>query len=144
MVNLTFKYPIGSVKQNFIPCIFEIWICAFSSRSDLCFVRLTWNLKVVLSFISWTYVVKLIRKLIKSFIWDKIKRLIKNCTNFLILHEKALLQIIFLCPFPREKGYNVTKSLISHKIQEKWDGKVTARYKFQNKCYFPILFDLYC
>ena len=35
---------------------------------------------------------------------------------------------------------NVAKSLISHKMQEKWDGKVTARYTFQNKCYFSIFY----
>ena len=28
---------------------------------------------------------------------------------------------------------NVAKSLISHKIQEKWDGKVTARYIYFSK-----------
>ena len=37
---------------------------------------------------------------------------------------------------------NAAKSLIGHKMQEKWDGKVTARYIFQNKCYFSVFFPL--
>ena len=35
---------------------------------------------------------------------------------------------------------NAAKSFISHQMQEKWDEKVTARYIFQNKCYFSIFF----
>ena len=35
---------------------------------------------------------------------------------------------------------DAAQSLVSHKIQEKWDGKVTARYTSQNKCYFSIFF----
>ena len=37
---------------------------------------------------------------------------------------------------------NAAKSLIGHKMREKWDGKVTARYIFQNKCYFSIFFPI--
>ena len=35
---------------------------------------------------------------------------------------------------------NAAKSLNSHQIHEKWDEKITARYIFQNKCYFSIFF----
>ena len=38
---------------------------------------------------------------------------------------------------------NAAKSLISNKLQEKWDGKVTWKYIFQNKFSFSIFFALY-
>ena len=35
---------------------------------------------------------------------------------------------------------NAAKSFISHQMQGKGDEKVTARYIFQNECYFSIFF----
>ena len=35
---------------------------------------------------------------------------------------------------------NAAKSFITNNMREKWDGKVTTIYIFQNKCYFPIFF----
>ena len=94
--------------------------------------------------LSWTYVKKLIRKLVRRIILDKIKRMIFLGTfylglleiisqKYLFLFKKALLQTIFVSYFEvkirneqiaikkiHTRFINAANCLISLKILEKW------------------------
>ena len=107
--------------------------------------------------LSYIYVIKLIRKLIRCVILVKIKWLLFDGTFYLGL-LKILLQNVFFIwkssvtdqlfvSFFEVKSQNesvaikniqdfnnAAKSLISHQMHEKLDKKVTARYIFQSKC----------
>ena len=110
--------------------------------------------------LSWTFVIKLIRKSIRCIILDKIKAilwnilsgLIKNsCTIF--LYKKAVTDHFFVSLFEVKSQnepiaiknipqdfINAASSLISHKMQEKWDGKVTAKVYFSKQMFLFHLF----
>ena len=99
-LNLTFKLPFGSAKQNFIPCKFRMWFCAFSGRSDQYFDRLTWNL------------IFLLLLLCISFLLEKSFSLELWVLNLHIMFGVDVFSVCF-CLFVKGSRWTLSISLLS-------------------------------